>query len=438
MATAREYFEAAQARLDFLEEQRDQLRETLQAFHADAERLDQLLERTWRDLVGYLLPDVDDEELAAVEERLAYPMLVGIKRQHEAELKAALARREALGQLDYVAHSEIKLAGLSDELMELAPANQDLQRRLPPWEDSRWFMRLDARGFFTDGYRAGLVDTLRNWRDGSFLMAELEKQGVDRFSGGGDLRDRYRRLRSDADTVMGTWKDLVSRRAEWVAAKAEFDELQNAPQRFMEALYEALGAALRDHLEACPVEFRFELGRGDKHLDGFFRKLTGLDKQAQYLRELGSVRVQKQLDSLQQQIRKLQRKLETRKHKARRGRFHGASDAELEGLRRIDRERWARRQGKLGKLRTRIVEFDRWDTGSYGEHYLWWDTITRGAPGDDLYEVRTFHERWGEDADPHPHARLDAGHADPLAAAELLAEDMSTSAEDWSGLDDVS
>jgi hypothetical protein len=127
----------------------------------------------------------------------------------------------------------------------------------------------------------------------------------------------------------------------------------------------------------------------------------------------------------------------------RRGKRKRYSKSDIQRTRAVKAEKWEKRRMQTRKLRSRIVEFEKYDHGSFVSSYLWWDLITKGARGDDLFEVRNFHERhpgWDYQAFRDPASSSDtvfdatgsepmidsAGHEAMNAAAEDLASSMAS------------
>ena len=443
MANARQYQDAMQTRLGFLRQQWTLLQQQRQEFDADVQRLSQLLERTRAELVGYLLPEVDDEELTALQERLSYPGLLPIKRQTDARLAEVEQRRAQLGATEQVQHNEHLVSKVTDELAEIAEAHARLQQELKPWHNSQWFHRLYRSKYFAEDYEPDLVGWLRDWRSVSFLMSDLEQAGLPEFDDSIAVRKRYQALRGQADPVMQLHTDLTRRKEQLLAAKAEYDQLGQAPGLLVAELYQQLGRAILDHLYSCPDDVRTRLAAGDHHLAMFLRKEAGLGKQVQYLRELAVTRVDQRRDDLQQQIAKLERKTARLAGKIMRGRAPYYSDDDVARMLALKQDKWERRQAKLRKLRQRVGGFDRYDRGSFLQDYLWWDLITNRARADDIYEVRIFrqqHPTWDHRQYVGPGRQSDSlGErvADEVMdqAAVALAHDMLSDREspdgDW-------
>ncbi len=186
-------------------------------------------------------------------------------------------------------------------------------------------------------------------------------------------------------------------------------------------MYRSLSDAVLDHLDSCPDELRLTLAQGDKYLVTFLKKYAGVSKQLDYLRQLKGSRVERHLRSLEAERQKLERKL----RKYQRKPWKPKSDAELAGLRRLDRDKWARRRQKAAKVRARVADFHKYDKGSFRQDYLWWDVISGHARGDDLYEVRTFYENhpgWDYRAFDDGLGGSGAQDAMDMAAAHLVAE----------------
>lgn len=443
MASPHEYFEAAGDRLRFLRAQRVALTSARKRYKSDSSRLSSLLERTWREMVGYLLPDVTDEELEALQQRLHYPSLMAIKADFEQRLTRAEARRDELAGIEEVAHHDIVVAGYDDQQADIADTAKSFRHELAVWDELPWFVTLETRGWFRPDYRSGLTRWFGDWRAVSFLMHDLEARldGV-RFANADAVREHRRRLVDDAAPVLELEDELTRKRSLAVALKEEHQGLIDAPQRLLEQLYQALGKAIRDHLEASPVDLRYELAKGDKHLTAFLKKVTGVAKQVQYLEEMVVSRIDRPRESAAREIAKLEGKVAKRRHKHSRSRLRSIPNKEVEGLRRLKADKWEKRHTGIEKLRTRVAHFDRYEAGSFGEHFLWWNVMTKGARADDIHDVREHQHRFGDQRlEDHPHAQLDAQLWGPAeeddvdavaAAAAFLADDMASDSDDWS------
>ena len=426
----KEYIDACRDRQHFLSSQAAQFEEERRNYHEDAERLEALLDRTRKEMVGYLLPEVDDDALAALEARLSYPGLLPIKRGYEARLAEVQARCNELEAMDEIEFHELKLDQTTKEIEEVRHTYDEYRRKLSVWENSKWFRKLDKRGYFDPDYVPTLINRFFDWRAASFLMSELAGKARLRFSSPQALPVHYRGLKLEAEPVFEVYASRTSARERLVALKAEYDELQKTPERLLSELYGDLGSALLDHLHACPVELRFELARGDPNLSVFLKKEVGVNKQAQYLRELAVTRIDTQVQRLQQELQKLDGKLQKLEWKRRRGRRKQYSATDIQRMRAVKAEKWEKRQKKIRDVRTKIVNFDRYERGSFATDFLWWDLVTRGARGDDIYEAKDFHAR-------HPDwdykTYRDPWEAEPAAeevaidgAAAALASSMTT------------
>jgi len=396
MASASKYKLAMQERQEFLRQQRKLLEEQRADYEADVKELGKLLDRTRQELVGYLLPELDDEALTALQERLSYPSLLPIKRDYDKRLAEIEQRREEMSQLDEIKNSEFMISRVEDQMAEIAEAYTRFNEELRPWTDSTWFHRLEDRGYFGEGYKPSLVKRFFDWRAVSFLMADLESKDGPSFIDSDQLRGHYRKLRSEADPVIGLNDDLVQQQRNLLAVKAEYEGLLTAPQEQVAEMYRVMGEAILDHLHACGEQMRIDLAGQDHHLVAFFKKEIGLSKQIQYLKELMVTRIEAQIESLGHRNDKLTRKITKVNTKLSRGKARFYTEEEVAQMREFKADKWERRQQKLRKIRTRITAFDHHDRGSFLEDFLWWDLITNRSRGDDLYEVKVFHDQYPE------------------------------------------
>ena len=107
--SSRDFLAVARARYDFLRQQKEQLQQEARAYSDDIARLDTLHQRTRDELASYLLAEVGDDDLRALQDRLRYPGLLGIKQQFEAELRQSEAERVALEATPEIEEMETKL-----------------------------------------------------------------------------------------------------------------------------------------------------------------------------------------------------------------------------------------------------------------------------------------------------------------------------------------
>ncbi len=392
MASASKFKLAMQERQEFLREQRKLLEEQRAEYEADIRQLGQDLDQARHDLVGHLLPELDDASLRALEERLSCLTLLPIKQQNDEELAKIARRRDELADMEQVCDGEAMLAAVEDRMAEIAEDYTRLNQELRPWADSKWFKRLDARGYFKEGYQPTLARRFLDWRAVSFLMTDLEGKDGPTFSDSDALRAHYRKLRRDADPVIAAHDDLVQRQRHLLDIKAEYEGLLAAPEDRRAELYAALGEALLTHLNASGERMREELAAEDRELSPHFKREAGLTRQVRYLEGLMTARIEAQIESLGNRNEKLARKIEKVNNKLSRGKARFYTDEEVALMREFKADKWERRQQTLRKIRQRVATFDRHDEGTFLEGFLWWDLITDRAKADDLEEVKEFHD----------------------------------------------
>lgn len=422
MASYNDYRDAISERARFLQDQSEQLRQAREEYKADIQRLEQLLERNRREMVGYLLADVGQQDLEALERRLSYPGLQAIRLGFEQRREALAGELERLEQTDELTNHDYHLARIEQEIEQIQEVHDHLRQRVGLFEKSPWLGRLVARGYFGPDYRPPLFDRFRDWRAVSFCLADLEQGGLD-LADPDQLRRHYRTLRAEADPIFELYEGLVRQQSALRELKSRAAALRESLDGLPQQMYQELGRAITDHLEACTPEMRQELAGDDAHLVAFLKKTRGLNKQIQYLRELIVTRLDSTMASLEQQQDKLTRK----SHKLRRkGAAAGPfTEEQVSKLRELKADKWRRRQQGYRELRGRIAGFDRYDDGSLVGTFLWWDLMTNRARGDDIYEVRTFREQ-------HPQwdHRQDRSQQAMDGAAAALAVTMAAPDDD--------
>lgn len=435
---------ALEARVNALGQELEALRRERQAYTQDVAELEKKLERNRRELVGYLLPDLDDDDLARLERRLRYPSLRPIKRDFEARLAAVEAARRELEATPEYAEREVRLVDLETQLAELTEPAQSFRRDRAPWEASANFQALKARGWFEEGYDAGLFDWLRDWRACSLLMEELEQKTGQAFPDDDDVRGRWRALAEASEPVFALEAQLLAARQQIAALVARHDELSRAPDELHHALWTALAEALTHHLESCPDDLLIALGADDPALATFLKKAAGLRSQVSYLREVAETRVDRLLRDFEAERQKLRDKRDKLSYKRARGKYVAITRDQLAAVRTLPRDKWEKRRLALSKTRTRIADFAAWDRGAYVSDYLWWDLIAKNDPGRDLVAIQAFraaHPEWtlASWVDPLGHGPDRAADSVDLAAhqtADQLADTLAGADSD--GLFDAS
>jgi hypothetical protein len=431
-----EYLNACRYRQSFLTQQLQLLSDERHRFQEDAERLQGVEQRIRQELIGYLLPEVQDRYLEELEQRLSYSGFLAIKREYDEKFEAAERRRVEIEGMDEYLHYEFLIDQANRKIEEVRPTYESKKAQIGAWESSKWFQRLKRRHYFELDYSAGLWRRFWDWRAVSLLMGHLRKKAQLSFENPTRLKEFYRHLRAETDDVVSVYESRVAERDRIEGIKTEHQELLKAPERLLGELFQALGEAALAHLDACPEDMRVELARNDKVLNGFFRKLTGVRKQVQYLRELPVTRVDSLIQQVKQEIAKLDAKIKKLEMQRRRGKRKRYSHSEIQRMREVKADKWNRRLDKTSRLRGRIAGFDRYDHGSFVRDYLWWDLITNHAMADDIYEVREFREQhpdWDRTRFEDP--TMQSYGMGAAMVYDDVADDLASSMSDAAGAD---
>ncbi len=418
-------------------EELDRLEVERRSHAEDAAELERQRERNGQELAGYLLPDLDDEDLLALERKLRYPALLAEKRKTEARLAELEAERAAIEASAIFIERAVRRIDYEGQLAEIAEAAASFKHDREVWERSDHFHNLRLRGWFAPEYDGGLFDWLRDWRSCSLLMAELEAgfPGVT-FPDDEDVKAAWHSHYADSEPVLGLERELLAKLAELDALEARHAVLLAAPDELFQALWRSLATLIIEHLRASPDDVLLRAARGDETMSVFLKKDHGLAKQAAYLREVMRTRVEPQQKRIGDEIRKLELKLEKLRYKRARGKYVFVTASDVASLDSLPYEKWQSRRASYAKTRARLTGFNQWERGSFVQDFLWWDLITRGAHGDDLHEVMHFHQQhpgWSVDSfrDPLDGSHHAAEHANDLAADAAVDAMMA----DDTGLD---
>ncbi|PIV99538.1 MAG: hypothetical protein COW42_10735 [Deltaproteobacteria bacterium CG17_big_fil_post_rev_8_21_14_2_50_63_7] len=400
MPNTRDLLQFARPKRQFLEQQRDRLNEQSESFDLDMKRLRTLLQRTNKEMASYLLAEVDDDALGLLQVKLRYPMLIEIKRGFESKLADVEQEKLRFEAMPEIQHYDFHIGQVEDEIAELREPRDAFLAQVKAWSDNEWFVELNERGFFSPTYKPTFFNHFWDWRAVSMLMEVLEDKLGQDFPNLDAVKKAYTDLRTEVDPLTEAWDDLITKANTLSGLKGDYAETLLAPDRIFLEMYEALTEAILDHLESCSDALRLEIAAEDVFMATFMKKSTGLTKQLQYLSELRATRILTAIQKLDAEIAKLNRKI----FKAER-KYKSVDQKTIDGLRDLKSDKWEKRHEKLGAMRSRISDFKDYDQGAFTTNYLWWDLMTRGAPGQDIYEVRTFRRAnpdwdWRSHVDP--------------------------------------
>jgi len=420
-----EYMNACRERQGFLQSQEQWLNDESAKYQESAEQFQKTRDRIRQETVGYLLPEVSDGYLQELEKKLSYPILIATKREYDAEFQQVEKRRIELEASDDIKNYDFNLYQIDDVLNGLTPGYEAATKRKNLWEDCSYFKNLSQRNYFTPEGSKGWWNAILNWRDVSLLMTRLRKGG-EIYSNPTNVRDAYRLFADQADEVIKAYDRKQREKNRLVGLKDELQRLRKEPENLLVRLYQKLSEMILEHLEIAPEEVRLQMAKQDPYLDTFFRKALGTQKQIKYLKELAVVRIDSQREQLRQELSKLKEKITKLEFQKMRGKSKVFNQQQIAQMRDVKADKWAKRRSQIGEVRTRIVTFDNYNNGSLVERYLWWDLMTRGMHGHDIYEVRYFHETnpgWNYKDHLEGNA-VDENGLDN--AAESLAASMST------------
>ncbi|MEL6181288.1 MAG: hypothetical protein AAFS10_20190, partial [Myxococcota bacterium] len=248
MADSYEFIQVATQRVQFLGEQRQLLQHQEQEFTTDIERLEVLHERSRREMVSYLLGEASDAELAQLQERLQYPMLLNIKRGFEVQLADVQARLAEAGADPRIGHHDFHLSQVNDEIAEIEDAYKAVDTRMQMWTASTWFTELNERGYFDPNYEPSLLNRFWDWRAVSFLMEELEETYALLLPTPSQVRATWMEVKTEAEPIVELWNGLHQRRSAQVQLMQRYLDLKARPEQLFREMYDALSEALINHL----------------------------------------------------------------------------------------------------------------------------------------------------------------------------------------------
>lgn len=390
----RDYLDACVYRRGFLEQQQQWLYQERMQYELDVKRLEENLDRVRQEMAGYLIPEVTDAHLTELQQHLECPGLLEIKSDYEKRFDAAERRRVQLESMDEIQNYDQRIKSAKDLVDELTPRRNELRSEFMHWSGSKWYAQLDQRGYFEDGYWPNFFYRFWDWRAVSWLMGDLEKSILVNFEDPDQLKRHYRKLKQEYEVVIPDFQDRVAQRDRIADLKEEHQQCTTAPERLLGELYRDLGGAVLDYMRSMSQARREHLASIDSNLEVFMKKELGIKKQIQYLRELSVARIDSSLQQVEMETTEIDGKIHKLEMKQMRGKQKWYSQEDLERMRTVKAEKWAKRRVKTEKIRRKIFEFGNYDKGSVTDDFLWWDLITNRSYGDDIYEVREHRQRF--------------------------------------------
>lgn len=418
----RDYLKACEYRQGFLENQSQWLYQERQQFQLDVENLVSDLDRVRSEMAGYLVPEINDEHLKELEGVLGGYGLMDIKAIYESKFDAAERRRVQLEGMEEVRDFEQQNAQASRLIKEIEPERNELRSEFMHWSGSKWYQQLDRRRYFDADYWPTFFNKFWDWRAVSFLMADLSKGAGLEFEEPDQLKRHYRQLQEKYNEVIPEYQKRVKQRERIQSLKQEHQQCVTAPERLLGELYAEIGAAVLDYLKSMPQAKREEIAALDPNLNTFLKKELGLSKQIQYLSELTVTRVDNHVQQVQLEREKVGRKIDKLKMKLRRRKRKWYSRSDIDRMTTVKADKWEKRRHKIDKIRRKVADFKKYDDGSIQEDFLWWDLITNGSYGDDIYEVRTHRSQFPN----WDHRR----HRDPWEDDEIVEAQLIDGAAD--------
>lgn len=239
------------------------------------------------------------------------------------------------------------------------------------YESEPRFLQLIQRSYGTPDYvgRIWQLDYYRDWRAGSAIEKKFGKTFYDIRSSYLPIKqlhdDTYQEL-TVAEKQINDVKYLIDLRE-----KSSY-RLNNLPQ----VVLEESQTALRQHLQYVDREQLFQWAQGDRVREALIKKLHGLEKKLEYLKEMVVHQQQAEKEVLQEYVYKLNRKVV----KYQRPKYHYGfvPDRDAQILNFDPRQKLFEKRNKFWKSYDTVYEFDDYDYYDYRRDMLWWDLMTAG------------------------------------------------------------
>lgn len=344
----------------------------------DAARLSGALEDAWVTLAATVVPILDGTGLDQVAQALhlraigAAQVRARLQTTHQ-QLADRLRRAE---QNPLYVEREGALNAAAIQKAELTSAYAPLLESTGALEAEPLFVELVDQRYDTPDYAVKFwqVSYYRHWKHGDLIVEKHgARYGVETF---GALAVKYLAEREARDTLHAQLRGVREQTRAIGHAINDVDTLRQQLQDVPATVLTDTRRRVREHLKDLPEAEVFKLLQHSPASTLAYKRVIGLQKQMDYLRELAR-ETRAPIQALRTQSNKLHRK--AAKMMRTKNYSRTFSRHEVDRTVGVDKSAsWAKRRQRLHETRTRVVEFHHYDRYDPMRDLLWWDYMSDG------------------------------------------------------------
>ncbi|MBI4852350.1 MAG: hypothetical protein HY819_11190 [Acidobacteria bacterium] len=389
--SARQFVSQGQQRLLEVQSMLSGLGNTFEKHGQTLVELQNIYNQTLDELVQINLPNLSQEAFSQVRQYTGYGQF-DVKNPFITMNEEHTRLTQLISDIDlderYLRQDEL-VNPISGELILKADSIRQnfnlLRDSLQRYESEPRFLHLIQSAYDTPDYtgRMWQLDYYRDWRTGSSISKKFGKHFYEIRSDYLPLKQAhdhtYNEL-AEAEKEINDVKNLVNLRGQ------SLYRLNNLPQ----VILQESQAALRQHLQYVDKEQLFSWAQGDHAREALIKKLDGVEKKLNYLKEMVAYQQQQEQTALQEYIYKLNKKVV----KFQRPKYyHYTVSSRDAAILYIDpKEKLFHKRNKFWKSYDVVFDFDDYDYYDYQKDMLWWDLMTDGEiDGNYINEVNHFY-----------------------------------------------
>jgi hypothetical protein len=366
---------------------------TFQKHDQGLAELQNLYNQTLDELVHLNLPNLSQEAFRDVRQYTGYGQF-DVKNPFVVMNEEHARLTQLINEIDnderYLRHDELVNDVSGELVIKVEAISQNfnlLKESVQRYESEPRFLRLIQSNYGTPDYTARLwqLDYYRDWRAASQITKKFNKKFYEIRSDYLPLRQAYDQTHNElalAQKEINDVKELVNLRGQ------SLHRLNNLPQ----VILQESQAALRQHLQYVDKEQLFNWTQGDHARQASIKKLDGIEKKLNYLKEMVAHQQQQEKAVLEEYLYKLSRKVT--KYQRPKYYHYTVPDRDAAILYIDPKEKLFHKRNKFWKSYDVIFDFDDYDYYDYQKDMLWWDLMTDGEiDGNYIQEVNYFYSR---------------------------------------------
>jgi hypothetical protein len=414
VSKAKEHVTHLQQLKQNIQTQRNEHNQELEALRAEHEK-------AINELAEYALPTLDNKIFRQVKEHLGYGQLLATSpiQKMAGEQEKAQKRLDHLNREPRVQSAEIYIhpntGNISLKLTESLEQLKIIEQVLAQYNDEPRLVKLFESGYKTPQYKARWWNSefYSDWKWGDIYEEKFGKT-IEMMSA------EHQSFTRDKVTLEESSYELMAEKRAIEQLVAEHQQLTEMLADFPLYTLTQCRIKLAEHLRHSDKEHLFSIAKGDAARESLIKKIHGIEKKKQYLRELGEKHFSEQEQYINTIIERVNQKVGkfSRPKKAQSSIPQQEVDKMLPNISKKLRARDMR----FHKHSVTIVNFHQYDYFDYQRDMLWWDVITDGRiDGNFIPEVNEWHYH-------HP----DYEYQSPDASSNFFDAGTSLSSDDTS------